>query len=372
MSKNNICCIFNYAPHYRSAIYNLMDEELNCDFYFGDDVGSQITKMKVMELTGFKKTLKRIQVTKWNYYWLKGSLIPIFKPYKYYITSGGSKYLNMWVLLLISKFTKKKVIAWAHGMKGNENGLAKRLNYLYYSLCDTVLLYGERSRDIMIKEGIDSKKLVCIYNSLDYDKQLKFRQNLGNTNIYKHHFGNDHPIIIYIGRLQKSKKLEILISILNKLLNNGVNCNLVFVGKDLGDNDLKSKVNEYGLSKFTWFYGPCYDEQKNSELLLNSNLCISPGPIGLTAIHAASYGVPIITNDDFSNQMPEFEIIASGLNGDFFEKDNENDLYEKVKKWLLINNEKRSEAKIFSHSIIDEKYNPYYQIQVLKTVLNLE
>ena len=43
--ENKICCILNYAPHYRQAIYRLMDNELECDFYFGSRLQTGIKKI---------------------------------------------------------------------------------------------------------------------------------------------------------------------------------------------------------------------------------------------------------------------------------------------------------------------------------------
>ena len=43
--KNKICCVFNFAPHYRNSIYKFMDKELGCDFYFGDKVETLIEKL---------------------------------------------------------------------------------------------------------------------------------------------------------------------------------------------------------------------------------------------------------------------------------------------------------------------------------------
>ena len=53
-----LCCIFNYAPHYRSVIYKKMSEELHADFYFGENLkfkGETIKKIDINKLEGFKK-----------------------------------------------------------------------------------------------------------------------------------------------------------------------------------------------------------------------------------------------------------------------------------------------------------------------------
>lgn len=30
------CLIYNYAQHYRTSIFRLIDQEFDCDFFFGD------------------------------------------------------------------------------------------------------------------------------------------------------------------------------------------------------------------------------------------------------------------------------------------------------------------------------------------------
>lgn len=366
MPKPNICCIFNYAPHYRAPIYELMDKELNCDFYFGDTVGTEIKEMDVNKLKGFKNKLIRKKISRWNYFWLVGMSKKLFKDYDYYIISGGSKYLSYWILLLFCKFNSKKVYSWGHGIKGNKSKIQTFIDILFYKLCDKVLLYGNYSKNIMISNGFKKDKLEIIYNSLEYDFHLSNRKKGCKTTIYKDYFKNDFPVIIYIGRIQKSKKLNMIIDVAQQLNEQGEIVNLVFVGKDLENNTLKSEVKSRKLENHTWFFGPCYDENKISELMFNAKVCVSPGPIGLTAIHAASYGLPIITNNDFKNQMPEFEIITEGINGDFFEKDNYESLFEKIYFWINANHSIINKAKICSYNHIDNFYNPYYQLKLLK------
>jgi len=368
MTKNKICCLFNYAPHYRAPIYELMDKELGCDFYFGDTVGTPIKEMDVSKLKGFKKTLKRKTVSRWNYFWLSGCLKPIFKTYKYYIISGGSKYLSSWLLIIISKLSSKKVYSWGHGIKGDKSKFQTILDMIFYKLCDKTLLYGNFSKKNMISKGIQESKLEIIFNSLDYTSQILKRDKHLKSSIYYDYFKNDFPVIIYIGRIQKNKNLEILVDIATKFNSNGRKINLVFVGKDIGDNKLKENIKSSNIEKSTWFTGPCYDEDKISELLSNAKICVSPGPVGLTAIHAASYGLPILTNNDFKNQMPEFEIIKDGINGSFFELNDINSLSEKILFWLNANNITIEKSKKESYHQIDKFYNPFYQIELLKKI----
>lgn len=58
----NICCIFSVAPYYRAPIFNLMDKNLNCDFFLGDKMSTPILMMNYNDLNGFKEELNNEMV----------------------------------------------------------------------------------------------------------------------------------------------------------------------------------------------------------------------------------------------------------------------------------------------------------------------
>jgi glycosyltransferase involved in cell wall biosynthesis len=374
LQKNKICCIFNLAPHYRSAIYKLMDKELNCDFYFGDQVDTPIKLMDTNELKGYKKTVKNIKIGYKSYMWQKGVVSLVFKNYKYFILTGEHNFLSSLVISFFSRLLNKKVFLWMHGIKTEQEYYWKEKLHIYsfYNMSTAFLLYGDYSRNLMIKKGFNGKKIFCIYNSLDYDTQLIIRNGLVETKIYENYFGNTYPVLIYVGRLQKIKKIEQILESMHKLKNEGVFCNLIIVGENADDINFSQQIAGFGLEQNIWLYGPCYKEEKIGELIYNADVCVSPGNVGLTAMHCFVYGTPVITHNNFENQMPEFEVIQPGINGDFFIEDNLEDLTEKVKTWINLDKLKREEVRLSAYKIIDEKYNPHYQINVLKQVLSMK
>ena len=58
-----ICLIYNYAQHYRTNIFTIMDKELDCDFYFGNKMDN-VKKMDYSLLNNFKKELKNVSLIK--------------------------------------------------------------------------------------------------------------------------------------------------------------------------------------------------------------------------------------------------------------------------------------------------------------------
>jgi len=367
---SEICSINNLAPHYRYAMFALMDQQLNCDFYIGDRIATPILPMNVDALKGYRKTLTFIPLPG-NFYWQKGAVRIAFDSYKYYLVDGEPYCLSNWLILLITKLLRKKTWLWSHGWYGDENLLKKVVKKIFFHLSDKVLLYGDYARNLMIAQGFDAYKLVCIYNSMDYDKQVKIRASLSDAAIYTTHFNNDDPVLIYIGRIKKEKKVDQLITAGRELNDKGKPCNLVIIGEEVEETRTRSLVSGYSLNDRVWFVGPLFDESRLGEFIYHADVCVSPGNVGLTAIHCLTYGTPVITHDHFPRQGPEFEAITPGVTGAFFNENSVADLCEKIIPWLSLTPEKRESTRQACYKTIAGKYNPQYQIAVLKNLINV-
>lgn len=368
--ENKIALIYNFAQHYRKSIFKKLDDNLNIDFYFGDflDWAPDVKKMDHHDLSGFKKELQNRRFLK-IFTWQKGSLKAIFrKGYSHVILYGDSFYISNWFIMFYCRMFKIKTAVWTHGLYQDVKGLSALYNQAFYNLANYTLLYGNYAREKMIKQGFDPSKLLVIYNSLDYEKQLAVRRTLTDDNIYENYFGNKKPVVLYIGRIQKVKKLNMIMEALHQVLNTEHEFNLMFVGEDKEGVNLREIAYNKGLLNNIWFYGGCYDEKVIGNMIYNATVCVSPGNIGLTAMHTLVYGTPAITHDNFLNQMPEFEAIQPGKTGDFFVEDNINSLVEKIKIWIDKSKLNRDDIRVNCYEKIDSLYNPSYQLHVINSI----
>ncbi len=153
------------------------------------------------------------------------------------------------------------------------------------------------------------------------------------------------------------------------LKDEGIYTNVIIVGKDTEGVNIDLYSQKQGLNSQAWMYGPCYDDKTLGELFYNADVCVSPGNVGLTAIHSLTFGCPVITHGNFPYQMPEFEAIRPGITGDFFEQGNTFDLKEKIKAWISKTPQERERARAAAYDEIDRKWNIHYQIDVIKKVI---
>lgn len=366
--KPSICIISNIGAHYRFPIFNEIYKTFHADFYLGDKLPFPINTFNYENFEGYKGTVHNRFFGK--FYWQDGTVKFGREAYDYYILDGEPYCLSSWMILLVSRLLGKKTVAWTHGWYGREGFVKRIIKKIFYSLFSYLMVYSEYAINLMEKEGFKQKKMFCIANSLDSDNEKTIRESLKSSNIYSDHFKNSYPTIIYCGRIQKVKKLHLIIDSIKILKDEGIIANVVFVGKDIDGVNLPSVARQKGIADQIWMYGPCYDDEKLAELFYNASACVSPGNIGLTAIHTLSFGCPAITHNNFVNQMPEFEAIKPGITGDFFHEDNSKDLAEKIRPWLFLTSEQREETRKAAFAEIDKKWNIHHQIDIIKQVLN--
>lgn len=365
-----LCLIFNTAALYRESIYMALDKKYDCEWYFGEKLGD-IKEMNYSLLRSVKRYTSYGNPSK--FYWKKGILSLLFnKEYKTFFMLAESRSLTDYIFFGLSRLLKKKVYVWTHGWYGKESKIEKILKLWQFRHVDGIFVYSNYARELLIKEGIAAQKLFTIHNSLHYDQQKALRESITSSSIYKDHFKNENPVLIFIGRLTKVKKLDLLIDAVYRLKQKGHFFNLVFVGDGEERNFLESKVEFWDLSDNVWFYGACYDERTNAELIYNADLCVAPGNIGLTAMHSMVFGTPCLTHNDFKWQMPEFEAIQEWKTGLFFERDNINSMIFAIEEWFKVKHGEREDVRKACFNEIDTQWNPYFQMDVIKKNLKFE
>ena len=361
--KKKLCCIFNYAPLYRKSIYKKIDEEFDARFYFGDMV-SDIAKM---DYNDFKKepVIVRDRKILGKMLWRRDICFLPFKDYEAFLIIGDMS-LSYFFFIVFCHLLGKKVYAWGHGDK-SFSGKSRHYVKWFYNHCDGFFTYGEAGRARLIELGIPAQKLHAIYNSLNDGVVPQVQGSYAST-IVKDHFNNELPTVVFVGRLTKVKRLDWIIEAQYAHYKRGLMYNVMFIGDGCEADSLKKLAIDRRLEDHIWFYGECYDDQKLSVLLYNSELCVSPGNVGLTALHSMIYGTPVISHDDFETQMPEYEVIVPGKTGDLYDKGDFNDFCLSIERWFTSGYDWDS-VRQNCYNVINDKYNSDYQIRLLKQVI---
>lgn len=371
-----ICCLFNIAPLYREGIYRKMDgdPDLEFDFLAGEESTGGIALMDLRMLAGFRGYLHNVYRKGGKLVWQRGALRRAFFGPRYdaYILTGNPGIRSNWIIAFVARLLGRRVYLWTHGLHGDETGLKLRKNMAYFRLAGRLLLYGERPYRLLLGRGYPAERMTVIYNSLDYDKQAAIRKRIGDRGFIRNYFGNELPLLTFVGRLTASKKLDMLLDAMALLASDERACNLVLIGDGPARESLEKRAEESGLADRVWFYGETYDDHIIGTFLYHSAACVSPGNVGLTAIHALMFGTPVVTHDNGNRQGPEYEAVEPGVSGSLFTEGDTAALAAGIRPWLAIDPERRAEVRRACHRVIDEKFNPERQMQILRSVFGAD
>lgn len=308
--------------------------------------------------------------------WQCGVLKEVLRREVKVVVLEGSPYIlsNWAAMILLRLFTRKRILIWTMGITTLPHGLKGWLTRLFWRLPHGMLLYGHWARKNLIEKfGYSPDNLYVIFNSLDFDRQLKLRQALNQdilTQQRRQLFGErwKSPILLHIGRLNHDKKLEFLIMAVDILRKRGVSVNVLFVGPGDAVEKLQYQVQESGLGRQVNFYGVCYDENMTARLIACADVGVAPSDLGLMAMHCLMYGTPVITHDFVEDQAPESESIIPGLTGALFRYDDVDSLADTIQSWLEAAHD-REAVRRACYEMIEKYYNPDTQVKIFQAAL---
>lgn len=380
-----VALVNKLMPLYRLGVFHELSKttknyEFTC---FGDTKKQNGIKMIPWELAN-KVDEGGINWTKTsNYFYIPERLLwqtgivkkILFSKYDYFIFEGAVFHLPTWLFAILCRIRGKKVLFWTHGFKGFDKGLKKIIRIWYFKLANALLLYGNYSKNLMLKDGFNEKKLNVIFNSLDTTKQIALLEKsnlelIANQKI-KIFKSPDLFTVIFIGRLVKAKNIQFLLNAVKQFSEERFPINCIIIGEGPESENIINFVLNNKLENNIHLCGAIYEEEEICKFFQMSDLMASPGNVGLNCMHSFAYGVPVLTHNNFQYHGPEVEAIMPGETGLLYEHNNYQDFLQKIKEWRNINLPKE-ETRKKCHDILLSKYNPASHAQkIINAIENL-
>lgn len=256
--------------------------------------------------------------------------------YDVLVIHSGVWWPTTWLCALAGRLTGKRVLSWGHGWTRPERGVRGWVRRVYYRLFHAHMTYGHYAKVLFMQTGCEPEAVQVIYNSLDYAEQKLQRERTTEAELSAlrgRAMGGAAalPVVACVTRLIPVRRLDLLIEAAAVLKSQGRPVALLLVGDGPERSALEALAEVRGVSCV--FYGACYDEAVLSRLVMMSRCVVAPGKVGLTAMTALAYGVPVVTHGDEERQMPEWEAVIPGKTGSLFKEGDAADLARAVGEW---------------------------------------
>jgi glycosyltransferase involved in cell wall biosynthesis len=233
---------------------------------------------------------------------------------------------------IVSKLRRKPLMAVFHDIYGlnfsiKEKGLFKglirgivevistKLNY------DLILTVSNSTKSKLLKTGVSSEKIFVVGGGVDI-KAI--------DSVYAEK--SSKPMIIYVGRLVKLKKVENLIIAFKEVLSKIPNAELYIVGIGPQESMLKNLVEQLKIASKVHFTGYVSEEEKIA-LMKHAWVLVQPSVaegFGLVLVEANACKTPVIAVDSGGPR----EVVRDGETGYLIKPNNIKMLVEKLVELL--------------------------------------
>ena len=218
------------------------------------------------------------------------------------ILEFNPRILSVWVLLILRRIMGKRSVVWGHAWpRLGKHKVTDKIRHIQRMLANAIIVYTKtQAREL--KEKMKFKEIVAAPNAIYSSKDM-----------YENGNGEKAFSFIYVGRLVKNKKPDLLLeSFCNIIGSLPEDSNLIFVGEGPEMALLKENVpNEY--SARVEFLGHISDISTLRQLYSRALASVSPGYVGLSITQSFGFGVPMIIADD-EPHAPELEAAIEGEN----------------------------------------------------------
>jgi glycosyltransferase involved in cell wall biosynthesis len=274
------------------------------------------------------------------------------------ILEGICWHPTAWIAAICARLRRKRVLLYTHGWKRAEKGLVRTVRIAFYRLADGLLLYGDRARQIGIREGFAADRMYVVSNCLEEEpgpNACTIPECEERRAILSPFFtSTERPVVLSVGRLVPQKELPLLLKAVRSLGNQGMALNVLFVGDGPERSKLISLAADLRLA--VGFTGAEYDPAALARYFACANVTVSPGSIGLTAVQSLAHATPVITHDRLDSQGPEVEAILPGVNGVLFTDGDVESLARAIKQ-VVTEMPKNPDTMSRCRTVVDERFN---------------
>jgi glycosyltransferase involved in cell wall biosynthesis len=146
--------------------------------------------------------------------------------------------------------------------------------------------------------GIDNNRIAIIPNGLDFRELI----HLPNRGIFrrKYGFSNEQKIVLYLGRIEKIKGIDLLIQAYANLIKMNDDIVLVIIGPDAGYlNQMKRLIIDLGLDNRVLLIGSLKGENKLAAFI-DADVYVLPSfyeGLSIAPLEAYACGTPVVITD---------------------------------------------------------------------------
>lgn len=328
-------------PHYRAGIFRKLCERFpGMSVIYGQPLENESLKNADSLTDSFFIKRSNIYFDKSCKIFISGIFLKIKKLRPDVIISVfNTGNLNIYILFLLRKFLKFKLILWSFGYDpargfDPEKSFTDKIRLYLSQKADAVIFYWDNGKQEVSKYSKRTGHYFVAPNTLDTYRQTELKRKFDITGkaIIKAELGVQQRFhFVYVGRLLEDKQVDFLLKAFSKLEKDSDDIRLTIIGEGPEKNKLEDLSRELKLNNIH-FTGEITNEELTGKWIYISDAFVMPGRLGLSVVHTFCFGTPVISQRKEKHFHGEgIGYIKNGENGFLVEDGNFSELAEKMK-----------------------------------------
>lgn len=359
----HVLFVHNTMAHYRKDFFKLFSQEISTKFIFTKmNISKKVYNVKPnMSDVGINSIILK------NYFNIAVGLIPTLMKEDYDVVVAPTmdniiECFESIVTIIIAKARRKKVIYfWEKWSISSQYMSLKRKVSMrlkdtivkpFINYADVCIAPGKKSYEYFVKSGVNKSKIF-----IAPDSSIVEESNVYENIREKYKIPSNRKIILYYGRIIRSKGLEILIRCFKKI--DSENGYLLICGDGEFKDYCKNLASKLDIKNI--FFAGFVKPNKRSVYFSQCDVFVLPSYFhngekeawGLTLNEAMQFGKPVIATTAVG---AAFDLVQDGINGYVVEQNNEIQLYKALHKIISFNDNKLKNMGARSKEIIKNGY----------------
>lgn len=373
LKKQKIAVVQRLCPHYRQPLFRSLSKEPNIELTLLTADPSRHEGIQSADFPwinfhglpldfGWKEKTYKIP--------LSFSLLRHVyqEAYDLVIAEGVTNIVTDIFLFPICKSRGIRFIWWDAGRRKNaRKNIFRRvadpaINFLV-NKADACIAYGSFAKEYMVGVGASPEKVFVANNTIDTQEIIdSLEETYAEVPELKKKLGLTGQIVLYVGVVERRKKLENLITAFQQLQMVDP-ITLVIVGDGPHLSEVRAWTTSSGLNTNVRFLGRIIDGI--GKYFAIADVFVLPSEGGLALNQAMAYGKPVIAT---SADGTEIDLITNGWNGFIAEEDNIPELAEKI-ALILRDQDMRLNMGLNSSSRITDKYTLTHMVTSFRNAI---
>jgi len=286
-------------PNYRILLFDKLASQCQygCSVFAGEARDNEMVSPGTLQVAEFTKAINQ-HILYGRYYlcWQKGLIdwLKEFDP-NVVIMEANPRYLHSYDAIRWLRRRGVKVIGWGLGAPKHTGFLADFSNVIKKKMVeqyDSIITYSNKGKNEYLSLGYPDNKIFVAPNAVTEKPKSNLSKDIKD-------FSTNQPVILFVGRLQERKRIDLLINACAEL-KEVISPALWIVGDGPVRNDLEKLAAEKYPS--TIFFGSKFGDDLKY-IFLKADLFVLPGTGGLAVQQAMSFALPVIVAEADGTQV---------------------------------------------------------------------